>query len=368
MPITTLVRFRFLLLLAAFAGFYNCTPGHLKPTAEEQMFVDKFRSSLSPEYTNFRIVAAELKLEVTNIQSISEDSLKSLNSLNGLPPKTQSSMLIWSSDIRNYATQKLLQQSKITPEPDTTFSDSAFGNQILYWDLSTKNKGKATISRSFKYLTYDFRAEVDRVAEQQNWHLIPQEISEGYTRAERFLEQEDALIDTVFHLLADVPDPVSQAEVIYDWIQKSMTYVYPPEKRGVVNAFKTLKGDCGQYSALFITMARIAGIPARQQSGFNFIPGNTGAHVWSEIYLPIKGWVPVDATRKDGFLHLDNGRLITSLGLNIPLVNAPDWANFQNSEVENGKTDFMQMFTLASHGMSADFNSTRRIIYSIEIP
>jgi hypothetical protein len=117
-----------------------------------------------------------------------------------------------------------------------------------------------------------------------------------------------------------------------------------------------------------MTMCRIAGIPARQQSGFNFMIDNTGAHVWSEIYLPVKGWVPIDPTRKNGFLFLDNKRLITSIGLNIPLEHTPAWANFENSEVEHGKTDFMQMYTLASSGIKADFSSKRKVIRSVELP
>lgn len=189
-----------------------------------------------------------------------------------------------------------------------------------------------------------------------------------YSRSERFLEQDDALIDTVFTILEHIADPVRQAETIYNWVQSRMTYVYPPEERGVRNACETYRGDCGQYSALFMTMCRIAGIPARQQSGFNFIPGNTGAHVWSEIYLPIKGWVPVDATRENGFLFLDNKRLITSIGLNIPLMNVPVWATFENSEVEAGSTDFMQMYTLATSGIIANFSSSRRVIRSVELP
>lgn len=114
-------------------------------------------------------------------------------------------------------------------------------------------------------------------------------------------------------------------------------------------------------------MCRIAGIPARQQSGFNFTPDNTGAHVWSEIYLPVKGWVPLDATRQDGFLFLDNKRLIASIGLNIPLKYAPEWATFKNSEGEEGRTDFMQMYTLVSNGIVADFSSSRKVIRSVEL-
>ncbi|MBT4034999.1 MAG: hypothetical protein HOB84_12295 [Candidatus Marinimicrobia bacterium] len=51
---------------------------------------------------------------------------------------------------------------------------------------------------------------------------------EKYARSERFLEHEAGLIDTVFQLLENIADPISQAEAIYNWVQASMTYVFPP--------------------------------------------------------------------------------------------------------------------------------------------
>ncbi len=352
----------FLVLLNA------CTNPLLKPTAEEVLLVKKYAQSLGSDCTDFRIVSGEFKVVISDMQALTGDSLKRKNIQQGLPVDTPPSLKIWSADIVDYPTQKMLDISGVEPQPDTVFSDSEYANRILHWNLDSHlNSGDVTLSRHFKYLTFDYRPMVDSKAEHQNWHIIPKDISDKYTRSERFLEQDDALVDTVFTLLENIPDPVSQAEAIYQWIRQSMSYVYPPQERGVRNALQTLEGDCGQYTALYITMARIAGIPARQQSGFNFVEGNTGAHVWSEIYLPLKGWVPVDATREDGFLHLDNKRIIASIGLNIPLAGSPDWASFENSEVEDGKTDFMQMYTLASSGISASFSSSRTILRSVKI-
>jgi len=340
-----------------------------QPTPAERKLLEDAIRDLGPDFSKPRLVSGELTLTIDKLSLVSGDSLALNNSRCGIPPGEPPSIHIWSADIVEYQTQKLLEKNLISPEPDTIYIENEYGNRILYWDISKRLSPELSlsISRRFRYITFDYRPIVDAEGERRNWTDIPDDILTKYTRPEPFLEQDDALIDTVFSLLENVPDPVNQAKAIYDWVQKSMTYNYPPDQRGVRNALETLAGDCGQYTALFTSMARIAGIPARQQSGINFYPGNTGYHVWSEIYLPLKGWVPVDATREDGFLHLDNGRLISSIGLNIPLRDIPGWATFANSELEAGRTDFMQMYTLAKSGLSADFKAERIVLRSIEL-
>jgi len=345
-----------------------CSFQRARPNSEELLILQEALGKVSSEYSNPRLVTGELTVRVENMDILSGTALAASNQDQGLNANQIPTLQIWSSDIVDHPTQKVLSGCTIQPAPHDVSTDPEYGNQILNWQPAFARDGSFIITRKFRYITFDYRPEIDRSAERTEWDQIPPEILEKYTRTERFLEQDEALIDTVFQLLENIADPVSQAEVIYDWIQNSMLYVYPPEQRGVRNALETLRGDCGQYSALFMTMCRIAGIPARQQSGFNFVSENTGAHVWSEIYLPIKGWVPVDATRKNGFLYLDNKRLITSIGLNIPLKYAPTWAKFENSEVEDGKTDFMQMYTLASSGVTATFSSSRNVIRSVELP
>ena len=344
-----------------------CSHHSTRPNPDEKLIIQNAMINRSSEYSNPRLVTGELVVRIEDMTLLSGADLETSNQAQGLAEDQRPTLHIWSSDIREYPTQKILSGSSIQPSPTDISTEPEYGNQILYWNPPMKPDGNIIISRKFRYITFDHKPEVDRKVEHMNWDQIPDQIIAKYTRAEPFLEQNETLIDTVFGLLENIADPVSQAEAIYNWVQKSMTYVYPPDERGVQNAFETLKGDCGQYSALFMTMCRIAGIPARQQSGFNFVPENTGAHVWSEIYLPVKGWVPVDATRKNGFLHLDNKRLITSIGLNIPLKHSPAWATFENSEIEHGKTDFMQMYTLASSGLNANFSSTGKVIRSVEL-
>jgi hypothetical protein len=333
----------------------GCSHQLQRPTPEERQLLESSLMKMGPEYSHPRLVQAELLISVLDIRLE--------------PASAEPELHIWTAGPLDYHFQQILADITVTPEPTQVFADSIYQNKIMYWNV-LKAKGQddpLTLLRRFEYLTFDWRPDIDRQAEHVAWHTLSEEIIKTYTSSEMFLEQDPALVDTVFSLLQDIPDPVGQAQALFDWVRDHMEYVYPPQARGVRSAFETRRGDCGQYSALFITMARIAGIPARQQSGFNFHPQAQSSHVWSEIFLPIKGWVPVDATREDGFLHLDNRRLISSTGMNIPLENAPDWATFENSEVQSGKTDFMQMYTLVMRGVQANFKSERNILRSVEL-
>lgn len=64
-------------------------------------------------------------------------------------------------------------------------------------------------------------------------------------------------------------------------------------------AYEECKGDCTEHSALFVALARAAGLPARNCSGMLYAVfgkvGIFGYHAWSEVWLGDR-WVVVDAT------------------------------------------------------------------------
>jgi len=55
-----------------------------------------------------------------------------------------------------------------------------------------------------------------------------------------------------------------------------------------------LKGDCGLQALLFIILCRIAGIPARWQSGMSIDDDYVGSHDWAQFYLEGWGWLFAD--------------------------------------------------------------------------
>ena len=70
-----------------------------------------------------------------------------------------------------------------------------------------------------------------------------------------------------------------------------------------LEVLRTKIGDCNEHTALYVAMARAAGLPARIAVGLVFVRGAQGAfyyHAWPEVYLDGGNgrglWLPVDPT------------------------------------------------------------------------
>jgi transglutaminase-like putative cysteine protease len=63
---------------------------------------------------------------------------------------------------------------------------------------------------------------------------------------------------------------------------------------------RTRIGDCNEHTALYVAMARAAGLPARVAVGLVYLRGAFYYHAWPEVYVDEGGgrglWLPVDPT------------------------------------------------------------------------
>jgi len=57
---------------------------------------------------------------------------------------------------------------------------------------------------------------------------------------------------------------------------------------------ETRRGDCNEFTTLYVALARSAGLPARTVSGLLYLNGRFYYHAWPEVYL--SDWVAVDPT------------------------------------------------------------------------
>lgn len=98
--------------------------------------------------------------------------------------------------------------------------------------------------------------------------------------------------------------PLEKARAVYDYITKNVLYAYVRSYIGIESpgeyCAKNLKGDCGLQALMFITLCRIAGIPARWQSGNNTRGDNAGAHDWAYFYIEPFGWLGCDPSYGGG--------------------------------------------------------------------
>lgn len=103
---------------------------------------------------------------------------------------------------------------------------------------------------------------------------------------------------TAAEILGGERNPVRKARKIYDFITTRVLYSFVRSYLLMENiseyAAKNLKGDCGVQAILFITLCRMAGIPARWQSGLVVSGLHTGCHDWAQFYVAPYGWVFAD--------------------------------------------------------------------------
>ncbi|MCB5950742.1 transglutaminase domain-containing protein [Enterococcus sp. BWT-B8] len=111
----------------------------------------------------------------------------------------------------------------------------------------------------------------------------------------RFTPYLQSILDEV---LDGETNTVIQARKIYDFITTNVKYSFMREYFTIDNiseyAAVNLKGDCGVQAILFITLCRMAGIPAKWQSGLYVSQYYTGCHDWAQFYVEPYGWIFAD--------------------------------------------------------------------------
>jgi len=101
-------------------------------------------------------------------------------------------------------------------------------------------------------------------------------------------------------IVGDETDAAQKAWKIYEFVTTKVTYSFMRDyfqfdHHGEYCAVN-LKGDCGLQALLFIILCRIAGIPARWQSGLAIDPDYVGGHDWAQFYLEGWGWLFADCS------------------------------------------------------------------------
>ncbi|MBI3396573.1 MAG: hypothetical protein HY042_12100 [Spirochaetia bacterium] len=109
-------------------------------------------------------------------------------------------------------------------------------------------------------------------------------------------------------------DIVEYAHKAYAWEQKNLKWKNTGNYASVTDIFANGGGDCGALTAIYVSLMRAKGIPARAQIG-GVIQGSDRWewHVWPEFYLEKKGWVETDPsyfTSPPGFFAYDDAARI----------------------------------------------------------
>ena len=123
-------------------------------------------------------------------------------------------------------------------------------------------------------------------------------------------EQAAALLSDASHPLGEprvgrllgqaVPprtNPRDTARLLVEFVRDYLEDDRSAEPLDLAELIDRRRGDCTEHTALFVTLARAAGIPAREVGGLLWVRelGAFGGHAWAEVALGGR-WVPVDPT------------------------------------------------------------------------
>ena len=205
--------------------------------------------------------------------------------------------------------------------------------RTVYWDSRERDSFTVT----YRYLIRAPYVDMDTLTADP---VQPDFETEEQLPHIQFTPYLRALCGRITHGIAD---PLKKAKAIYDWVTEYVDYRFQPDYFQLDPVAelcaRELRGDCGLFAVLFITLCRIAGIPARWQSGLAVTPESAGCHDWAMFYIAPHGWLWADcsygsASRRRGETHrrahyfgnLDPQRMAANHKFAAPLTPPdPQW-------------------------------------------
>ena len=188
------------------------------------------------------------------------------------------------------------------------YREKETGNLALYadWVIPAKNR---TIT-----LTFDVTArELVRKDFPAVEPALPDEIKE-YLKSTAFIPTDGRIGEIAREISGDKQRISEKARAIYQWVVENTTR--DPNVKGcgtgeVEKIITKRSGKCADISSVFVSLARAAGVPAREVFGLRLGKKDEedmtgGHHCWVEFYVPGYGWVPADPADVRKIMLTDN--------------------------------------------------------------
>jgi transglutaminase-like putative cysteine protease len=209
----------------------------------------------------------------------------------------------WCPLIPDSPYQRVLRLAIDGPEPWTITYDADQGNRMLYCRLARPAP---------EDLSFQVRYAVERRSVGHRFDpgcvgpLETPSLFGRYLWAEQFVDLNSRTRELARTVLGGETNPLEQAQRIYEHVAGTMAYDAAQQswKGSTEHALVCSVGNCNDIHALFISLCRSAGIPARLVLGQAFEPPAPGEeacevcgyHCWAEFFASGLGWVPVDAS------------------------------------------------------------------------
>ncbi len=193
--------------------------------------------------------------------------------------------------------QQQIEIGRVSPENFLIADNDRYKQRTIYMEQNSK-KGMPTVFKyDFSFTSYAEYMAIEPAKVQA--YDIHSTLYKTFTR-----EQPPHIVFTPElraaskQIIGDETNPYLKAKKIFAWIDDRTPWASSREYSTIRNlsmyAFDNKHGDCGIQTLLFMTLARMNGIPVHWQSGYEMMPGEESMHDWCEMYLEPYGWVLVD--------------------------------------------------------------------------
>lgn len=206
---------------------------------------------------------------------------------------------LWCPLPRSDEFQTVVLEAIDAPETPQTLTEPAHGNRVLYLALPPQDAGGIV----------EIRFRVERRETGAYAATLPDR--EQYLRPERRVPAEPRFAQIARDVVAGKATDLMRARAIYDHVMAHLRYQRFGVGWGQGDAGRACdagSGNCTDYHAYFIALARAVGIPARFAIGAA-VPserdagGVDGYHCWAEFHADGRWW-PVDISEADKYSRL----------------------------------------------------------------
>jgi hypothetical protein len=183
------------------------------------------------------------------------------------------------------------------------------GNNTFFL-FQQKVRTKYTISLERIIEVFPIIASVTKDSDWGQISNINPEITQKYKQSSHYWPVQSTQIQTISN------EPWFSSDNLFAWVKAAGDYlrhtITTPERQekrlGAEIAFIDGTGDCDEFIDLFITIARIRGIPCRRLTGYFIHDKNAlpEPHAWGEILSPALGWIPIDIALRNIGNHTTN--------------------------------------------------------------
>ena len=211
---------------------------------------------------------------------------------------------VWAPYLESTEYQRVLDARIEAPFPVAVGHDGEYGNAILHMAAPAEGLKVLDLEMTYRVRKRESALVLDpRKAGSYGGRM---EAFHQYLRPERHVVVDGGTKELARKVVKREKNPLLQGRAIYEHVLKHMSY--DAKKQSWVgsteHALTCAIGNCNDIHALFISLARSLGMPARLVLGYALEPPAIahdkeqcevcGYHCWAEFYVPNLGWIPVD--------------------------------------------------------------------------